>query len=459
MIFFFHSLSLSFTFDRLKFLEKKLAKAGINIDLSSQLYSNGANDKVDISSKSNVKNGKQSKKETLKGKEKHEQINPSKKNQRDISNNTASKNPPQKTAAISKDVVNAKQSNKLKATVEQVAKNALKKADPKLSKDVKKATVKNAANTTLENLLENTINTSDEESSDDNDYEPTPEELADADRFVEQFLNMESSDDENNENDTTLNRFLNNTIESRDGESDDDYKPNKIEIKKFNAVKKANKAAKKLVKMNKDENNENDTTLNRLLNNTIESQDGESDDDYEPNETEIKKFNAAKKANKAGKQLAKVSKVGNNDTDTKKVSLKDNANKQQNKRKVSAEQSIEVPAKKIKNIKKEIANKSSVAMDATNKIKGNKKLKSNSNNTNATSLKAIAKEKKLVINPAALKMKLKDSNTNSAKAKENKIKKKTESPTSKKPTKKLQINPAKKAVEAKLIKKMKSSKK
>lgn len=154
-------------------MEKKLAKAGIDIDLSAQLY---AGEPAIVTS-------------------------------------AKAKNAPE-----TKTVKNKKERPNKKS----------KKQEPE------------NGNTTLENLLETTMPDSDE--SDDDDYEPSPEEIAEADEFVSCLLNEESTD----ENDTTLNRFLNDTIDS-DESDDDDYVPTEKEIAEAKAA--AQKAAKKLAKI------------------------------------------------------------------------------------------------------------------------------------------------------------------------------------------------------------------
>lgn len=235
-------------------MEKKLAKAGINIDLSGQLYAGN----------------------------------------------------PKKSDSVGN-----------KKGTEAANKKGKDKKETKPSKKAKKEEKPNG-NTTLENLMENTIGTSDED-NDDDDYEPTADEIAEADRFVQHLFGEETDD----ENDTTLNRFLNDTIDS-DESGGDDYEPSQEEIEAATAA--AQKAGKKLSKIDstafvskknaKNANKkpakkapknqkaaDNDTTLDRLLNNTIDSDDS-GGDDYKPTPDEIKKakLNAQKVTKKPQKK-------------------------------------------------------------------------------------------------------------------------------------------------------------
>lgn len=249
-------MNIDLTNFRLQSIEKKLAKAGIEIDLSGQLYEGG-------SAKSSVVSNKKTKEATTK-----------------------------------------------KAKDSKTAKPVGKTAKPDAS---------NNGNTTLENLLEKTIETSDDE--DDDDYEPTADEIAEADRFVQHLLSGEESDDEN---DTTLNRLLNDTIDSDDSD-DDEYEPTPEEIaeatnlaqkfasklskvdstdfiSKKNQKDTVKKPAKTVQKKQKAVKSDNNTTLDNLLNNTIQSNDSEGED-YEPSPEEIKK--AKLNAQKVGKKLQK----------------------------------------------------------------------------------------------------------------------------------------------------------
>lgn len=184
----------------------------------------------------------------------------------------------------------------------------------------KKSIAKKTTDNTLETLLENTIQ-SDEE-SDDDDYEPTPAEIAEADAYVEKLLLGEQSDDdesdqiaiygseddvddeddsEDEDNDNTLTRLVNNTIDTDDEEQtdDEDFNPSKKSKAEAESKAKAHalEMAKKVAVMAKETKkgagnkktstikNQKNSTLEDLLENTIQSTDEESDDDdFEPAE-------------------------------------------------------------------------------------------------------------------------------------------------------------------------------
>lgn len=242
---------------KLTAMEKRLAAAGINIDLSGVLY-----DPEPVKTDNKKKNDENAKS----GK------NESKKN----------------------------------------AKKDIKTAN------AKKSIAKKTTDDTLENLLENTIQ-SDEE-SDDDDYEPTPAEIAEADAYVEKLLLGEQSDDDDSDqiaiygdddddeddsevedNDNTLTRLVNNTIDSDDDDQtdDEDFIPSKKSKAEAESKAKAHALgmAKKVAAMAKEtkngagdektsaKKNQKNSTLEDLLENTIQSSDEESDDvDFEPAE-------------------------------------------------------------------------------------------------------------------------------------------------------------------------------
>lgn len=167
-----------------------------------------------------------------------------------------------------------------------------------------------------------------EKLSDDEDYKPSADDLAEVDAFVEGLLREEQSDEdddgddnsgdeENDGKENTLTQLVNDTIATSD-EEDDDYVPTETEI--ANAKSFAQEAAKQLAKkkppveFNSDDDdddlysdstesfNANDTLVD-FVNNTINSDEDSDDDDFDISEEEI--VSPPKKATKQQKSIEK----------------------------------------------------------------------------------------------------------------------------------------------------------